>query len=252
MPSWMFAFLWGFIGGSALVIGAAVGYLAKIPQRIVAGVMAFGAGVLISALAFNLMDAAYRRAGFWPTAIGFLGGSIVYTVANLILSRHGARHRKNSRGKQPSEQEHAGSGMAIAIGSLMDDIPEAVAIGVSMIAGGGVSLVTLLAVFLSNIPEALSSSTGMKRAGRSGRYIFILWSVTAVLCGLSSLVGFTLFRHFSNAVIAVTIAVAAGAILTMLADTMMPEAFEEAKDYAGVLTVIGFLIAFVLSKVTGG
>lgn len=249
MPIWLQAWLWGIVAGSALIIGAVVGYYTGISQRMVAGIMSFGTGVLISALSLNLMNEAFRRGGFIATSAGFLGGAIVYTIANLYLAKHGAKHRKRSGDKQPSEDQTPGSGLAIAIGSLLDDIPEAIAIGVSLIAGGTVGLVTVIAIFLSNVPEGLSSAAGMKKAGRSTLYVLGIWITVAVITSLGSLAGYVLFRHFSNTVISATIAVAAGAILAMLSDTMLPEAFEEAHDFVGIIVVAGFLAAFLLTKI---
>jgi len=251
LPLWLQAGLWGLLAGSALLIGAAVGYFANVSQRLIAGIMAFGGGVLISALSFDLMDEAYRRGGFDSTALGFAGGAVIYTAANWFLARQGAKHRKRSGTQQPTEEQDSGSGMAIAVGALLDGIPESVVIGVSMLAGRGVSWVAVVAIFLSNIPEGLSSSAGMKKAGRSKAYVFGVWSVIAVVSGVASLAGYTLFSHFGADAIAATTAVAAGAILSMLADTMIPEAFETAHDFAGLITVLGFLGAFVLTKLGG-
>src|SRR3954467_4531730 len=125
------AFGWGFLAGAALLIGAAVGFFTRLSERLVAGVMAFGSGVLISALSFELMDEAYKKGGFDATALGFLGGAFVYTVANRWLSAYGAKHRKRSGQQQPSESKQEGSGLAIALGALLDGIPESIVIGLS-------------------------------------------------------------------------------------------------------------------------
>jgi ZIP family zinc transporter len=250
IPVWLQAGLWGLLAGGALVLGALVAYFFNIKTRIIATIMAFGSGVLISALAFDLMDEAYKTGGIYSTAGGFIGGAAVYTIINYILSRNGAKHRKRSGNQQPKKGD-SGTGIALAAGALIDGIPESIAIGLSMLKGGSVSFIAVIAIFLSNIPEGLSSAAGMKKAGRTALFIFGVWSAIAIISGLSSLAGYAFFENLPPSVVAASIAIAAGAILAMIVDTMIPEAFQDTHDFAGLITVFGFLVAFFLTKLGG-
>ncbi|MEV7430469.1 MULTISPECIES: ZIP family metal transporter [unclassified Nocardioides] len=249
VPVWLQAGGWGLLAGGALVVGALVAWFVAVPQRVVAGVMAFGSGVLVSALAFDLVDEAERTGGLAATATGFLGGAVVYVAANIALARRGARHRKRSQDQQASEEEQQGSGAAIAVGALLDGIPESVVLGISLLGGGGVGVPVLAAIFISNLPEGLSSAAGMKRSGRGARYVFGVWGGIAVASGLAGLLGALLLDGASPTTIAVITAVAAGAILAMIADTMIPEAFEDTHLYAGLLATVGFIVAFSIERI---
>lgn len=240
------------LGGSALLLGALVGYFVNLPQRVVAGVMAAGSGVLVSAVAFELVDVAYLQGGFLVTAGALLGGALVYSAANVAVSGRGALHRKRS-GSHPDNRQagpDAGvqAGLAIALGALLDGIPESVAIGASLLEGSAVSLATVGAVFLSNLPEGLSSSAGMRRAGRSKRYVFGVWGGIALASGVAAMAGNWALAGAAPAALAIANATAAGAILAMIIDTMIPEATEEIHEFSGLIAVVGFLAAFALSK----
>jgi ZIP family zinc transporter len=250
LPVWARAGIWGLAGASSLVIGAAVAYLVRLPTRVTAGIMAFGCGVLISAVAYDLMLEGFEAAGIWPIIIGAVVGSTAYTIADWLVSRHGAKHRKRSGQQQRTEaQKNPGAGgLAIAIGSLLDGLPESVVLGVSLLGGGGVSVAMFAAIFLSNFPEGLSSAVGMKRAGRSKRYIFGLWCSIAVVSALASLAGAALLGSAPAPLMAGVNALAAGALLSMIANTMIPEAVEGEHGGTGLLVVAGLLVAFVLSR----
>ncbi len=250
MPIAVQAALWGLLAGSALLLGAAVAWVAPLPQRLIAVVMALGAGVLISAVSFELMAEAARSGGLASAGVGFVAGAATYTGANLWLSRRGARHRKRSGNRDGERQPGAdeGGGLAIAVGALLDGVPEAVVIGASLLGGAGVSLATVAAVFLSNVPEGLSSAAGMREAGRPAAYVFGVWGGIALASGVAAFVGAWALAGADPAIIAAIQALAAGAILAMIADTMIPEAFEATREYAGLVTAAGFLLAFVLSS----
>jgi zinc transporter, ZIP family len=243
--------LWGLIAGAALVLGAAIAWFVAVPRPVVATVMAFGSGVLISAVAFDLMEEAAATGGLRPTALGFLGGALAYVGANALLARRGARHRKRSAGQQPSEQEQSGSGAAIAVGALLDGIPESVVLGLSLLGGAAVNPSVLAAIFISNLPEGLSSAAGMKRSGRSARYVFGVWGAIALASGLAAFLGYALLGDAQPRVIALITAIAAGAILTMVTDTMIPEAFERTRTWTGVIATLGFLVAFTIHDAGG-
>lgn len=247
MPVWVEAGGWALVGGTALVLGALVAWFVPVPKRVVAGVMAFGAGVLISALAFDLVDEAEQAGGMLPTVGGFLVGALAYVGANVLLSRRGAQHRKRSSG-QATESATQGSGAAIAIGALLDGVPESVVLGLSLLDGQGVGLSVLAAVVISNVPEGLSSVAGMKEAGRGPRYVFGVWIGIALASGLAGALGALLLQDASATSIAFITAIAAGAILAMLTDTMVPEAVERTHLFTGLVVALGFLAAFAINR----
>ncbi len=241
------AALWGWLAGSSLLIGAGLGWYLKLSSRSISSIMAFGSGVLISAMSFELMDEAFKRGGYLASGSGFLAGVLIYTTGARFVNKRGAKYRKRSGNLQ---KKNEGNARAIALGALLDGIPESIVIGVSLIEGKAAGLVTVFAIFISNIPEGLSSSSGMKAAGRSKTYIFFLWGGIAFVSGIASFLGFALIGGLSSVVIGGVTAIAAGAILAMIVDTMIPEAYEEEGDWAGVITGLGFLAAFICSKLS--
>jgi ZIP family zinc transporter len=250
MPIALQAGLWGLLSGSALLVGALAGWFVPMSRRTIAAIMAFGAGVLISALSFDLMDQAWRHGGFWPVAAGFFGGAVIFTACNQLLCLWGARHRKRADPELRARHkaQNPDNGGALALGALLDGIPESIVIGVSLLEGGAVGFVAVVAVFLSNLPGGLSSAAGMKAEGKSAAFVFLLWTGIALIAGAASLGGYLLFDGVAPEAVAAVQAVAAGAILAMIVDTMVPEAFEGTQQYAGLIAVTGFLAAFALSK----
>ena len=234
------ALMWGLISGSALLVGSVVGLTVRLSARSVAAVMAFGSGILISVIAFDLMDEAFRHGGLLPTGGGFTVGAVLFTTASILVSHAGGRHRKRAK---PTEDD-ARNAAAITIGTIIDDIPKSIVIGLSLIDGNGVASATVIAIFLSNIPEALSSSAGMKAAGRRPSHNFLLWAAIMALSGGLSLTGHVVFAAFPPEYTAATQSVGAGALLAMIADTMIPEAFAETHDAAGLIAGLGFLAGF--------
>jgi ZIP family zinc transporter len=232
---------WGFVGGASLLMGALVGVYASASRRTIAAVMALGAGVLISSVAFELMDEAYQMGGFDASVLGLSLGAVAFFFADRAVNRRGGERRKNPADKQGD------SASAIAIGALMDGIPESAAIGISLLEGGSISVALVAAVFLSNVPEGPSSASGMKQAGRPLAYILGLWGGVTLVSALAALLGYFFLASASGDLVATIQAFAAGAILTMLASTMMPEAYEEGGPVVGLVTAAGFLLSFVLS-----
>ena len=245
------AILFGFIAGGALLLGAFIGLYFNLSKKIIASVMAFGSGVLICALSFDLMEEAYKRGGFDSVTIGFIIGALFFIIGDYIIDKQGGHFRKSIHGKRHlyTEQNIAkNSGMAIFIGALLDGIPESAVIGIGLLAGKGLGILMLVAVFLSNLPEGISGAVGMFQVKKSKKFIIFLWLLVTLICALSSFLGYTLLGHASEDLIAAMLALAAGAILAMIVDTMIPEAFIEEGKIIGFITVLGFLVTFILAN----
>jgi ZIP family zinc transporter len=236
--------LWGLAGASALVIGALIGVAGRVPRQVVALALAFGTGALVSALAFDLTEDAFAQGGTLPVAAGLAAGALVFFGGNQLLQRRGAA-RRGSRMK-PAE----GNGPAIVLGALLDGIPESVVLGSTLLAGTGVGFPFLAAVFFSNVPEGLTAARDLKRAGHKPTWIIGLWVGVALISGLAAALGYGFVSGMGDDAVPLIQAFAAGAILTMLADTMIPEAYEDGGDLTGLATVFGFAAAFLLTKVS--
>ncbi len=244
--------LLGFISGSAVLIGALLGLYLKLNNKLIATIMAFGAGVLISALSIDLMDDAFDKSHDQIViGLSFLAGAVVFVGGDYLIDKQGGQFRKRGHGiseKAKSDNPEDNSGTAILLGTLLDGIPESFVVGASIAVGGNTGLVFMAAVFLSNLPEGMSGTLGMKMAGLSTKYILILWGITLIVTVLSSMGGYAFLGDSSPSIHAGTMAFASGAILAMLCDTMIPEAFKYGGRSVALVTVFGFLVAFLLSK----
>ena len=224
------------------MIGALVALLFRISLRVIGLIMGFGAGVLISAVAFDLVEeAADKSSGHGWVVAGIFAGCVVFFGGDWLIDRLGGSERKDADGGQES-----GSALAIVLGTVLDGIPESMVIGLTIFEGGAVGAAYLAAVFISNLPESISSTAGLVTGGWKKSRILWMWIAIALVSGLASLAGYGLFQDSSPDTVAFVLAFAAGAILTMLADTMMPEAFEHGGKLVGVVTTLGFAVAFTI------
>ncbi|WP_062072820.1 ZIP family metal transporter [Demequina sediminicola] len=238
------------IGIGTLLIGAAIGWFWDVPRRVVAGVMAFGAGVMLATLALELVAEAAEGGGVWPVVLGFSVGAVMYVGGDRVIasrsraaSRHHSRNITARRGGDSS-----GNGGAIAVGALLDGIPEAMVIGLS--AASGFPFAIVAAIGLSNIPEGLAGTVPLKRSGRSAAQVFGLWGGITAIATLAAVVGAALLADAPAELIAVIVSLAAGALLAMVCNAMIPEAFHEDHWATGLLAAAGFLVAFILNELT--
>ena len=248
LPDWLQPAGWGILSASGLLIGAVAGCYTSLQHTAIARAMTFAAGVLLAVVAVDLVINARGAASLHWTVAGLLCGAAVFSSVNWLLSHRGAQDRKRCGEcvPQPTEAQQPGSGLAIAAGTFLDGIPEGVVLGLSVLHQGAPGWGTVAAFFLANIPEALSSSAGMRRAGRSARYVLGLWMGIALLIGLAAAVAGVVLRDTGPGVRGTVEAFAAGAILALVSETMIPEAFHGSPQFNGLLVVIGFVALLIL------
>ena len=237
------ALWWGAFASSSLLIGGAIALRLRVSRLVLGLVMGFGAGVLISAVAFELVEEAFETSGLLSdVAIGLFAGCAAFSLGDALIDRLGGADRKSIDGARAG-----GSALAIVLGIVLDGIPESAVLGLTLLEGGAIGVAMLAAVFLSNLPEAIAATSGLAASGWRASRVFVLWCGVVLLSGAASLAGYALFDGASPSAIAFVLAFAGGAILTMLADTMMPEAFEHGGRWVGVVTTLGFATAFAIS-----
>ena len=241
----------GALVSLGLLLGAVAGLYAPLKHRGVTGMMAAGAGILIAAASLDLIVEAVRVCGTLDAGVALVAGGAAFSLANLWLAKRAAKDRKRCGEcvQQPTEQASPGSGLAIAMGTLMDALPEAAVLGLET-ARTGIPRVGLLAAFaLGNFAEALSSASGMALANRSKRYIFGLWGSVALVVTLLAGLTAGLSAIAPRDVGGLCNAFAAGALLSMVVETMIPEATHETSPLNGLIAVFGFLAILVLLEV---
>lgn len=232
------AFLWGALAGSALLVGYFIS-LRGMPNRVVGLIMGFGSGALVSAVAYELVPETVL--GGWEVPAALLVGALTFFLGDLLVSHRGGSDRKALAAKTE------GSGAAIFVGTLLDGIPEAVVLGMGLAHGGAVSMAFLAAVFISNLPEGVAGTLNLTAAAYSRKHILLMWVALVALTAVGAALGYLLVEHIPAADSRVVQAFAAGALLTMLADSMMPEAFEHGGPATGLSTALGFVAAAGLS-----
>jgi ZIP family zinc transporter len=237
------AFFWGGLGAAALLAGALIAYAFAPGRQVMAVVMAVGTGVLIGSVSFELVDDALEHQAVAWVALLVLVGAATFTVGNWFLSRRGGGDRKDPTGEQAD-----GSALAIVLGSVLDGIPESFVLGLTVLQGG-VSVSLLAGVALSNLPEGMSSSSGLKAAGWPRRRVVAMWSLVVLVSAVSAAAGYLLLDPHSGRAAAIVQAFAAGALLAMLADTLLPEAYAVEGVFTGTLVVAGFAVSLALSAV---
>jgi zinc transporter, ZIP family len=235
------AFGWGALGASALLVGALISYLLSPSRGVIAVVMALGTGLLIGSVSFELVDDALEHQAVAWVALLVLLGAGVFSVGDWLLSRGGGGERKDPQGAQAK-----GSPLAIVLGSVLDGIPESFVLGLTVLQGG-VSLALLVAVVLSNLPEGMSSSSGLKAAGWPRGRVVAMWSVVVFVSALASAAGYRMLDPTSGRTGALVEAFAGGALLAMLANSLLPEAYDVEGVVTGPLVVVGFAVSLALS-----
>ena len=237
------AFAWGALGASALLIGALIAYRFAPGRSVIAAVMALGTGLLIGSVSFELIDEALKtQTVAWVGLLVLVGGT-VFAAGDWLLARRGGGQRKDPSGKQED-----GSPLAIVLGSVLDGIPESFVLGLTVLQGG-VSLPLFAGVALSNLPEGMSSSSGLKTSGWPRRRVVLMWLAVVAVSGLSAAVGYVLLDPASGHTGALVQAFAAGALLAMLADSLLPEAYAVEGVMTGPLVVVGFAFSLALSAI---
>jgi ZIP family zinc transporter len=237
------AFGWGALGAAALLVGALVAYQLAPSRRVIAVVMALGTGLLIGSVAFELIDEALKTRTVAWVALLVLVGAAVFTVGDWLLDRRGGGDRKDATGAQSE-----GAPLAIVLGSVLDGIPESFVLGLTVLQGG-VSVSLLAGVALSNLPEGMSSSSGLKAAGWPRGRVLAMWSAVVVVSALSAAAGYALLDPASGRTGALAQAFAGGALLAMLADTLLPQAYAVEGVLTGPLVVAGFAVSLALSAI---
>jgi zinc transporter, ZIP family len=239
------AFFWGLLGAASLVLGAAVVAVNMPKARTLGLIMGFGSGVLISAVAFELVEEAASVAdGQAATATGFFTGMAVFLLGDQAISTMGYRDRKRMNAV------HSASGMAIVLGTVLDGVPESAVLGLTLLESGGIGVAVLAAVFLSNLPESIAATSSLRASGWGWAAVYGLWTGIAITSGTAAAVGYQLMSAATPSVFAFVLAFAGGAILAMLSTTMMPEAYEYGGRLVGVTTTLGFATAFAISWVS--
>lgn len=233
--------MWGGISGSAVLVGAIAALFLSIPKKIIGYIMAFGTGVLIGAASYELLGDAVHNGGITSTSIGFVTGAAVFTLFDYLVSKRGASHRKRSEKKAVES-----AGIAIFIGTLIDAIPESIMIGSSLLGNQSVSFLLVIAIFISNIPEGLSSTVGMKNSGYSKAKILFLWISVLLISSFASWAGYFFLDGASDAFMSGIAAFAGGGIIAMIASTMMPEAYEDSGPTTGLIAALGLLASLLL------